>query len=221
MTDSTVLPADRLPGTPAGTPPVRLGIHGSPDLAAAIIRAAGRDASEVELVGYEVGDPFRGLRAGELDVMIVKYGLEEPDLAVSRPVALDPRAVIVGAHHPLATHASVSVEELAAYEGFRCPGAFPEYVWDEVVPPRTPKGRRIRRAYEMGTVKGLMGTLSGTDAVHLTFQSLEAIAPARMKVIPIVDLPPAPVSLAWLRDPGPAAHTARFIADAENGSTAR
>lgn len=221
MTDSTVLPADRLPGTPAGPPPVRLGIHGSPDLAIAIIRAAGRDASEVELVGYEVGDPFRGLRAGELDVMIVKYGLEEPDLAVSRPVALDPRAVIVGAHHPLATHTSVSVEELAAYEGFRCPGAFPEYVWDEVVPPRTPKGRRIRRAYEMGTVKGLMGTLSGTDAVHLTFQSLEAIAPARMKVIPIVDLPPAPVSLAWLRDPAPAAHTARFIADAENGSTAR
>ncbi|OAR27267.1 hypothetical protein A8W25_03135 [Streptomyces sp. ERV7] len=217
MTDPTTLPT----GSVSGTPPVRLGIHGSPDLAAAIVRAAGRDASEVELVGYDVADPFRGLRAKELDVMIVKYGLQEPDLAVSRPVALDPRAVIVGAHHPLATHASVSVEELAAYEGFRCPGAFPEYVWDEVVPPRTPKGRRIRRAYEMGTVKGLMGTLSGTDAVHLTFQSLEAIAPPLMRVIPISDLPPAPVSLAWLRDPEPAAHTARFVADAENGSTAR
>ncbi|MFF1477887.1 LysR substrate-binding domain-containing protein [Streptomyces sp. NPDC058301] len=217
MTDRAALPPDGVPGTP----PVRLGIHGSPDLAAAIIRAAGRDESEAELVGYDVADPFRGVRAKELDVMIVKYGLREPDLAVSRPVAVDPRAVIVGAHHPLATHASVSVEELAAYEGFRCPGAFPEYVWDEVVPPRTPKGRRIRRAYDMGTVKGLMGTLSGTDAVHLTFRSLEAIAPPQTKVIPISDLPPAPVALAWLRVPEPDAHTARFIEDAENGSTVR
>ncbi|WP_329396869.1 LysR substrate-binding domain-containing protein [Streptomyces melanogenes] len=217
MTDPTTVPD----GSAPGTPPVRLGIHGSPDLATAIVRAAGRAESGVELIGYDVADPFRGLRAKELDVMIVKYGLREPDLAVSAPVALDPRAVIVGAHHPLATHTSVSVEELAAYEGFRCPGSFPEYVWDEVVPPRTPKGRRIRRAYDMGTVKGLMGTLSGTDAVHLTFQSLEAIAPERMKVIPISDLPPAPVALAWLRNPEPAAHIARFVADAENGSTAR
>lgn len=131
MTDRTTLPTGSVPGPP----PVRLGIHGSPDLAAAIIRAAGRDESEVELVGYDVADPFHGLRAKELDVMIVKYGLREPDLAVSRPVALDPRAVIVGAHHPLATHTSVSVEEVAAYEGFRCPGSFPEYVWDDVVPP--------------------------------------------------------------------------------------
>ncbi|MFD9790125.1 LysR substrate-binding domain-containing protein [Streptomyces sp. NPDC059070] len=205
----------------ASAPAVRLGIHGSPDLAAAVVRSAGRAESDVAMIGYDVADPFRGLRAKELDLVIVKYEVREPDLAVSRPVAYDPRAALVGAHHPLATHDSVSVEELAAYEGFRRPGAFPESVWDEVVPPRTPRGRRIRRAYELGTVKGLMGTLSGTDAVHLSFQSLETITPPNIRVIPISDLPPAPVALAWLREPEPAAHIARFVADAENGSGAR
>ncbi|MBD0742451.1 LysR substrate-binding domain-containing protein [Streptomyces sp. CBMA152] len=204
-----------------GAPPVRFGIHGSPHLASAVVRAAGRDGSAVQMVGYDVEDPFRGLRAKELDVMIVKYGLREPDLALSRPVAYDPRAAIVGAHHPLATRASVSVEELADYDAFRCPGAFPAYVWDEVVPPRTPAGRTIRRRYDMGTVQGLMELLAGTDAVHISFQSLDTITPPHIKVVPIADLSPAPVALAWLRELEPGAHVRQFITDAENGSTAR
>ncbi|MEU5434490.1 LysR substrate-binding domain-containing protein [Streptomyces sp. NPDC020719] len=204
-----------------GAPPVRLGIHGSPHLASAIVRAAGRAESDVRMVGYDVEDPFRGLRAKELDVMIVKYGPREPDLAVSRPVAYDPRAAIVGAHHPLATRASVSVEELADYDAFRRPGTFPASVWDEVVPPRTPAGRAIPRRHDMGTVRGLMELLARTDAVHISFQSLDTITPPHIKVVPIEDLPPAPVALAWLREPGPAAHIRQFITDAENGSTTR
>ncbi|HZF89909.1 LysR substrate-binding domain-containing protein [Streptomyces sp.] len=210
-----------MPEPTVTTAPIRLGVHGSPQLATGIVRAAGHDERTVRLVPYDVADPFHALRAGETDVMIVKYGLREPDLAVGGPVGHDPRAVLVGAHHPLAERREVSLEELAAYDAFHCPGSFPEYVWDKVVPRRTPSGRPIRRTHHMGSVEQLMALLAGTDAIHISFRSLEHIAPPAVRVIPVRDLPPAPVALAWLRDPAPSPELAAFITAAEAGSATR
>lgn len=194
---------------------IRFGIHGSPLLARRILRAAGRTEDQVRWLAYDVTDPFRELRAGETDVMIVKYALREPDLAVSKPLAEDPRAVVVGARHPLAGRESVSVEELAGYEAFRCPGNFPRYVWDEMVPPATPSGRPIHRRHRMTTVRAMVDLLVATRAVHLSVQSLDAVVPPQVRVVPIRDLPPAPVELCWLREPGPPPRVAEFVADAE------
>src|ERR1700738_161976 len=123
--------------TAAPAPPIRFGIHGSPVLAIGILRDARHDEGQVRWCGYDVADPFRGLRAGETDVMIVKYAVHEADLAVSRPVAHDPRAVLLGVHHPLAGRSSVSLDDLADYDAFECPGEFPADVWDQIVPPHT------------------------------------------------------------------------------------
>ncbi|HEX9339241.1 MAG TPA: LysR family transcriptional regulator substrate-binding protein, partial [Pseudonocardiaceae bacterium] len=183
-------------------PAIRFGIHGSPDLATRILADAGRSVDEVRWFTYDVADPFRELRAGDVDVMIVKFTVREPDLAVSRPISHDERAVVVGASHPLAGRESVSVEDLADYPAFDCPGRFPAYVWDEMVPPRTPAGRRIHRAHRMGAFSDLVDQLATTRAVHLTVLSLRDIAPSRVRVIPIHDLPAAPVALAWLAKPG-------------------
>lgn len=104
--------------------PVRLGVHGSTHLASRLVAAAGHPPTAVEYVPYEVTEPFGPLRAGRADIMIVKYDPLEPDIAVSGPVGFDGRAVLVADHHPLAGRTSVSVEEVAQYEGFRCPGDF-------------------------------------------------------------------------------------------------
>ena len=196
-------------------PTIRFGIHGTPAQAARIVTDAGRSTDEVRWCPYDVADPFRELRAGDIDVMIVKFTVHEPDLTVSRPIAHDERAVVVGAAHPLAGCTSVSVEDLAAYPAFDCPGRFPRYVWDEMVPPRTPSGRSIRRAYRMGEFSELVQLLATTRAIHLSVLSLRAIAPPRVRVIPIYDLPPAPVALAWSTRRGLAPHVAEFVADLE------
>ncbi|MFI0909805.1 LysR substrate-binding domain-containing protein [Streptomyces abikoensis] len=200
---------------PHTTRPVRFGIHGSPHLAIGIITAAGHSPQEVEFVPYDVAEPFRPLRERALDIMIVKYALAEPDVAVSRPVAHDGRALIVGADHPLADRETVSIEEAAVYDAFRCPGDFPAYVWDEVVPPRTPSGRPIRRVHPMTTVEAMIDLLATTRAVHVSFQSLEASLPSHIKAVPVHDLPPAPVTLAWLRDGELPPQAAALVADAE------
>jgi DNA-binding transcriptional LysR family regulator len=187
-----------MPETPAR---LRFGYHGSADVPRAIVRAAGRSEADVELVEYAVDDPFRLLRAGELDVMIAKFCCREPDLHTSATLMTDARAAVLGAVHPLAERDSVSVEELAAYDGFDCPGTMPGYVWDMVVPRRTPGGRSVRRRYSLRTTGEMMKLVSSGEAVHISLSSLAAVAPGSIRIVPIHDLPPAPVFLTWRREP--------------------
>ncbi|MFE1774778.1 LysR substrate-binding domain-containing protein [Streptomyces sp. NPDC059008] len=198
--------------------PVRLGVHGSPRTAAELVAAAGRDRRDVEFVPYDVADPFGPLRAGEMDVLLVKYALREPDLAFGEPLLFDDRALLLGAHHPLATRATVSVEEVADYDAFSCPGDFPPYVWDQVVPPRTPGGRPVRRVHPMTTVEGMVDLLARSTAVHPSFRSLEDILPPHIRAVPLHDLPPAPVSLAWRNDAQLPIHVRQFITDVERST---
>lgn len=194
--------------------PIRFGYHGSLRAAHAIVLAAGYDIERFSFTEYDVTDPFQALRDGALDLMIVKFGPTEPDLAYSATVATDERVAVFGAHHPLAGRASVSVEELADFDGFRCPGAFPSSVWDEVVPPRTPAGRPIRRRHELTGAGSMMATVERTDAVHISLLSLADIAVPAVRVVPVHDLPAAPVRLAWLPGHAPE-RVLEFVRDAE------
>lgn len=193
--------------------PISFGFHGSRDAAAALVRRAGHDPAAFVFHEYDVTDPFRALRAGELDVMIVKFGRSEPDLVYSAVLSSDARVAVVGAHHPLAERETVGIEELADYEGFECPGRFPAHVWDEVVPPVTPAGRPIRRRWRLTGADTMMDVVRRTEAVHISLRSLADIAPRSVRVIDIHDLPPAPVGLACL--PGAPEPVCRFVADAE------
>ncbi|WP_207919706.1 LysR substrate-binding domain-containing protein [Micromonospora sp. KC207] len=198
------------------TPPptLRFGYHGSLRAATAIARAGAADGQDIRLSEYDLTDPFRDLRAGDLDVMIVKFALREDDLDQSAVLTTDPRVAVVGAHHPLADRSSVAIEEVAEFDGFQCPGAFPAYVWDQVVPPRTPAGRPIRRRHRLVDAATMMATVTGTDAVHVSLASLADVAVPTVRVVPVHDLPPAPVTLAWVRGRTPA-HVLAFVSRAE------
>jgi DNA-binding transcriptional LysR family regulator len=181
-------------------PELRLGYHGSTELPNALVHAAGLAPGRVELVEYDVRDPFAPLRADRVDVMISKFGHREPDLCYGRPVAVDPRAVVVGLGHPLADRATASVEDVADYVCFDRPGHMPEAVWDQLVPHVTPGGRPIRRGRPVTTVPDLMRLVATGAAVHLTVLSIGDVAPPTVRVLPVPDLPPAPVNLAWRPD---------------------
>jgi DNA-binding transcriptional LysR family regulator len=200
--------------------PIRFGYHGSLRAAHAIVADAGHPVERFSFAEYDITDPFRALRDGDLDLMIVKFGRSEPDLAYSATVATEDRVALLGAHHPLAGRPSVSVEELADYEAFRCPGTFPLDVWDEVVPPRTPAGRPIRRRHELTGTGTVMATVTRTDAVHLSLRSLADVASAAVRVVGVHDLPPAPVRLARRRGHTPD-HVMEFVRDAEAAAVRR
>jgi DNA-binding transcriptional LysR family regulator len=175
---------------------IRLGYHGSPNVAQ---RLAARSTQEVELVEYDASHPFQALRAGELDVMVVRFGIDEPDLQAGDVVGHDARAAVVSSAHPLATRITVSIEDVAAYDAFECPGSFPQEIWDLVVPRETPMGQPIRRVHRVASVQEMLQLVATTRAVHISLVSLMSIAPSGVRVIPIEDLDPAPISLAWRR----------------------
>jgi DNA-binding transcriptional LysR family regulator len=197
------------------TPAFRLGIHGAADLPRSIVEGTGRAERDVRWVRYAVEDPFRGLRGGDMDLMIAKYEVREPDLRCSGPIAWDGRAAILSARHPLAGRDQVVLEQLAAFDAFCCPEGFPAYVWDRVVPPHTPLGTAIRRVHRMTTVSAMVELLRTTNAVHLSFASLASAVPPDVRVVPIADLSPAPVLLCWSAQRALPEAAAAFVADAE------
>ncbi len=200
------------------TRPIRLGVHGSPHLAHRIVSAAGRRPSEVEFIPYDVTEPFRPLREGRCDLLLVKYTPGTSDLVLSRPVAFDGRALVVSAAHPLADRETVSIEEAAPYDVFRCPGDFPPEVWDAVVPPRTPAGLPLRRVHPVSTLDALVDTLATSRAVHVSFQSVAAVLPPGARAVPVHDLPDAPVTLGRWRGTEPPPAVREFVAAAEAGA---
>ncbi|MFD7665026.1 LysR substrate-binding domain-containing protein [Streptomyces sp. NPDC059788] len=204
----------------AATRRVRFGYHGSTAVAASIIRAAGRDITDVDLIQYDVADPFAELRAGRLDVMIGKFDVREPDLLRSTVLASEPRVAAVSTAHPLARRGTVSVEEIADYETFDRPGTLPEYIWDQVVPPVTPAGRGLRRVHPFRSPRQLMALVAEGRAVHMSVGSIGDVTPPGVTVIPVHDLAPAPVCLIWRAGGRLPDHVGRFVADAQAGAQA-
>lgn len=197
---------------------IRFGYHGSLVAAHSIVREAGADPDiGFEFTQYELTDPFRMLRNDELDVMIAKFAMREPDLSVGPCLAHDARAALLSDHHPLADETSLSIEQIAAFPAFHRPGRMPEYVWDIVVPPRSPSGRLIRRVHRSSTVEQMISVLRSTQAVHMSLVSLAAVAPSDIRVIPIEDLPAAPVMLVW-RGSTPSRHLARILGPDPTGN---
>jgi hypothetical protein len=66
----------------------------------------------------------------------------------------------------------------------------------------------------MTDAASMMDTVTRTNAVHISVLSIADLAPPTIRVIPIHDLPAAPVGLARLRDPE-LGHVRDFVADAE------
>ncbi|WP_242440799.1 LysR substrate-binding domain-containing protein [Streptomyces sp. CB02923] len=204
----------------AATRRVRFGYHGSTAVADLIIRAAGRDTADVDLIQYDVADPFAELRAGRLDVMIGKFAVREPDLRCSTVLTSEPRVAAVSTAHPLARRETVSVEEIADYETFDRPGTLPGYIWDQVVPPVTPAGRGLRRVHPFLSPRQLMALVAEGRAVHMSVGSIGDVTPPGVIVIPVHDLAPAPVCLVWRAEGQLPDHVGRFVADAQAGAQA-
>src|SRR2546430_10661931 len=184
--------------------PIRLGCHGSRQLVWDIVLAAGLAKEDVELLEYPIADPFGPLRRGAQDAIILKFGLDEPDLATSGVLATDPRAAVVALNHPLANRESISIEELGGIESFRAPGGMPDYVWDQVVPPRTPGGAPIHRVHGWSTVPELIDLVVGAGAVPPSLGEIAEGAPPPASAAPTPDLPPPPGFLCSPQDHGSA-----------------
>lgn len=153
----------------------------------------------LKLSVVEALDPYRALRANEVDVMITWLVIDEPDLVAGPLLCLHPRVVAVAASHPLARKSSVSIEEIADY---RVPWAgppFPPALMDAFNPRVTPSGRSIVRGNLFKTASEIVQEVALGRIVHITADSVAHFQRPDIVRVPVHDMPPLPLGLVWRR----------------------
>jgi len=156
----------------------------------------------VQLSTTPFGDRLGPLRRHEVDLVVTRLPLDQPDIVVG-PVlsAADQRVVMLGRTHPLADRADLSIEDLADHDVRRPYGLTAEQA-EATCPARTPSGRQIRFVdAPVDDNAELLYLLARGRLVHPTvapfaghFQHPDVVA------IPLRDLPPSTCALARLRN---------------------
>lgn len=139
------------------------------------------------------------LRSGEVDLLVTRLPISEPDITIGPILTSEHRVAVVARTHPLAGRASISYEDLAPYPVSDAQ-ALPREMMDAFIPPRTPCGQRLRRANVSTVAEAIMQAAVGA-IVHPTVPSvLEQLPHPGVTAIPIRDLPPSETALIWLKE---------------------
>jgi DNA-binding transcriptional LysR family regulator len=153
-------------------------------------------ACRVVVSDLDWADALGPLRRGEVDVTAIRFPIRQPDIVVGPVLATDARALAVAVGHPLASRASVSVEDLADYEVASL-GTLPPELTEAFTPSVTPSGRAIRRRRVRGVVDN-MSLVARGEIVHATVVTLgDYLSYPGVTYVPFSDLPPSEAGLIW------------------------
>lgn len=152
---------------------------------------------QVILQEVGIGDPYRPLRANEIDVLVNWLAVDEPDLTAGPVIDSQARALAVARDHPLAMNPPASAESLADFEMARVPPSVPKTLYDALLPPLTPSGRPTRRTREVQGLHQTLALVASGHIVHPTVASLPLAHRADIALIPLTGLPPLQLGLIW------------------------
>ena len=154
-------------------------------------------ACQIQIREARYSDFLGLLRSGELDLALVPFPVEEPDL-VSGPVLFsEPTVLAVSSRHPFARRKSVTLEDLARDKVLH-PASVPEYVKDALAPRTTPSGQAVERGPEFSTVQEMLSLIGAGQGmfpvpVHATLYDTRP----DIAYVPISDGVPRKRVLIW------------------------
>jgi DNA-binding transcriptional LysR family regulator len=152
----------------------------------------------VQVAETGIGDPTGQLRRGEFDVVALDLPVDQPDLVIGPILRRDQRLIGVATNHPLADRESVSLEDIAEYQTHDGGGSQPPEKIDAWSPPRTPRGRPIRRRHLTNpTFSQIFALVAAGEIVHFASDPLYLTYPG-VTYRPITDMPPIESALTWL-----------------------
>lgn len=141
---------------------------------------------------HDFSDPSAGLVDGSVQVAFI-FGPLPVDGLSSMTLLEEPRLLAVRPEHPLASRASVAVDELLGLPWLQVPG--PRGPWPDFWFPRAATGANgptIRTADEWVTA-----IESGRGCAFTMPTVMRNFTTARVSVLPVNGLPPAAVLIAW------------------------
>jgi len=162
---------------------------------------ASHPGCRVEIVELPFRDRHAPLQLGQIDLMITRLPIDQPDLVSGPVVTREPRLLAVARDHPLAARASVSLEDIGEYRVAAINDIAPKELADSYVPPKTPSGRPIKRLRTpVRDFSELVLLIARGRIVQPTVASAASrFSHPNVACIPISDMPQAETALAWQR----------------------
>ncbi|MEV4067225.1 LysR family transcriptional regulator [Nonomuraea dietziae] len=111
-------------------------------------------------------EPFRGLRRGEIDMLVTWLPVQEPDLVVGPTMFAERRVLAVSIDHELAGRTSASVEMLGDFQVAHGK-PLPDYWAESYTPWHTPRGNIIERSAELENVDDIFTLVSVGEIVNV------------------------------------------------------
>ncbi|HET6741532.1 MAG TPA: LysR substrate-binding domain-containing protein [Kribbella sp.] len=167
---------------------------------------------DVRIRETDLTDPTCGLRAGRVDIALTRGPFDETGLHVQE-LRSDPVGAVLRADDPLATRDSLVLTDLADRRWFQFPaGTDPiwQSYWNGGTRREGPVVRAVQECLQAVLWNGTIGLAPLTD--HALGDELVAV--------PVRDLPPSPVLLAWA-ETGPLTRSFADAARAAYRATSR
>jgi DNA-binding transcriptional LysR family regulator len=144
------------------------------------------------------------LRSGEIDICFVRGDLTAPDLGLIYCGGVE-IGVVVADSHPLAHRSEVDKEEILDEPIVIWPREIAPELYDQTIRPIWANGAPRIVSIETDAEQVIEQVANGVGISVLERDRAARIAPEGVVVIPLVDPPRLPISLAWRRDdPSPA-----------------
>ena len=189
---------------------VAMAVHNAPVVREAINRFTETSPGvDVHVVGYDHADPTAGVASSTSQVGIVLGPLTIAGLE-SLTILREPRHVLLPADHPLARRRQLVAQDLAGIPWLRVPIADSAWTrfWFQHPLGEPSTGPEVRSGVEWVPV------VRAGRAIGYTLPTLAAeYLPSEIVMVPIVDVEPGEVLLAWPADADPLVH--RFVSTVE------
>ena len=155
----------------------------------------------VEVKELALSDRFEPLRHGDVDVMVSRLPLEEPDLVAGPALSRDARLLAVAEDHPLGARAEVTTEDIADYEVVDITGLVPPELANVLIPETAASGRPMkRRRLKHHDWSELITMIARGKIVHPIVASVaDQFDRPGIRCVPISDLPLWTSALVWRR----------------------
>jgi DNA-binding transcriptional LysR family regulator len=154
---------------------------------------------DVEMRQFGFADPSCGLADGAVDVALVRPPLAAWDWLESETLFMEPRMLVVADRLPVATRGEVLAEMLVdePFVARRAPAYWRDY-W-LAIDQRA--GQPVRVGAEVATVDECFEAIMRGKGIAFTQASSRRFyARPGLTFVPVADIPPASVSVAWRRD---------------------
>ncbi|WP_432926260.1 LysR family transcriptional regulator [Microbispora sp. CA-135349] len=156
---------------------------------------------DVQLREAQMVDLMPWLRAGEVDVALGTFPIEEPGIATGPVLASEARMLAVPSGHPFARRESVSLEDLARVPLLQLPGTLPDSLRGDRTPRTTPSGRVIEPGPSAATFNEMLTLIgAGRGVFPVGAQARRYYARPDVVYIPFSDAPPLRWGLLWRTD---------------------